>query len=175
MKKSIVALLLLTLPLLFLRAADKPAAQGPSRAVAVVHPTEGSKAHGKITFTQMDGQVHIQGVIHGLTPGKHAFHVHEFGDCSDLKGLSAGGHFNPGKMPHGAPTAEKRHVGDLGNIVADDDGNAKINMNDKVIALSGPHSIIGRAVIIHAKPDDFSQPVGNAGGRVACGVIGIAK
>jgi Cu-Zn family superoxide dismutase len=177
MKKSIAALLLLTLPLLCLRAADhKSEAKGPTRAIAVLHPTKGNKAHGVVTFTQMDGYIQVIGEVKGLTPGKHGFHVHEFGDCSSPDAMSAGGHFNPDKEPHGGPHSEKRHVGDLGNIVADESGTATINFKDKLLALHGPHSIIGRSLIVHVKADDLtSQPVGNAGARAACAVIGIAK
>jgi len=147
----------------------------PRKAVAVLHHLGTSKAHGIVTFTQQDGYIEITGQIDGLTPGEHAFHIHEFGDCSAHDGMSAGGHFNPEHMPHGAPDAEKRHVGDLGNITADQDGRVTLNMRDSVLKLHGPHSIIGRSVIVHEKRDDFGQPVGNAGGRVACGVVGIAK
>jgi Cu-Zn family superoxide dismutase len=100
--------------------------------------------------------------------------VHEFGDCSMADGTCAGGHFNPEGKDHGRPDAAVRHVGDFGNIKAGADGKAAYQRVDKLITFSGPHSIIGRAVIIHANPDDFSQPTGNAGGRIGCGVIGIA-
>jgi Cu-Zn family superoxide dismutase len=146
------------------------------KAVAVVHPASGSKVHGEITFTQKGDTVEIKGEVMGLKPGKHAFHVHEFGDCSSHDAMSTGGHFNPTKMKHGAPDAEERHVGDLGNITADDDGKAKINFKDKIISLHGKNSIIGRAVIIHADADDFkTQPTGNAGARVGSGVVGWAN
>jgi Cu-Zn family superoxide dismutase len=152
-------------------------AETPStrKAIAVLHHLGTSKAHGIVTFTQQEGYIEITGHIEGLTPGEHAFHVHEFGDCSSPDGMSAGGHFNPEHMPHGAPDAEKRHVGDLGNITADQDGRVTLNMRDTVLQLHGRHSIIGRSLIVHEKRDDFGQPVGNAGGRVACGVVGIAK
>jgi len=146
------------------------------RAVAVLHPTEGSQVKGIITFVQKNGYVEISGKVTGLTPGLHGFHIHEYGDCSDPKALSTGGHYNPTNKPHGAPDSTERHVGDLGNIQADSSGTAIIRIRDKVISLNGPYSIVGRGVIIHSGADDLkSQPTGNAGGRVACGVIGIAK
>ena len=113
----------------------------------------------------------------GLQPGQHGFHIHEFGDCSDVaKAASAGGHFNPTNHQHGAPDASDRHEGDLGNIEADAQGKAHVDITDKVLKLSGNESIIGHAVIVHEKADDLkTQPTGDAGGRLACGVIGVAK
>lgn len=145
-----------------------------TKAIAVVHPLGDSKAEGKVLFTKVDGGVEIVGEFSGLTPGEHGFHVHEFGDCSMADGKCAGGHFNPEGKEHGKPDAAVRHVGDFGNIKAGADGKASYKRVDKLITFSGPHSIIGRAIIIHAAPDDFSQPVGNAGARIGCGVIGIA-
>jgi Cu-Zn family superoxide dismutase len=112
----------------------------------------------------------------GLTPGKHGFHIHEFGDCSSPDGKSAGGHFNPDNNPHAGHDAAQRHEGDMENIEADSSGKAHFELTDKIMTMSGEHSIIGRSVIVHEKADDLhSQPTGDAGGRVACGVIGIAK
>jgi Cu-Zn family superoxide dismutase len=143
-------------------------------AVCVLHPFPKSNTRGIIWFEQKGKTVHVTGTVSGLTPGKHGFHVHEFGDCTDPD--CSGGHFNPTNMPHGGPDDAKRHVGDLGNIVADANGVASIDMKDSVIRLGGPSSIIGRAIIVHADPDDLkSQPTGNAGARLACGVIGISK
>ena len=144
-------------------------------AVAVVHALGDNKVKGKVTFTQKDGGVEILAELTGLTPGEHGFHVHEFGDCSMADGKCAGGHFNPTGSPHGSPDSEKRHVGDLGNIKAGEDGKATYKRLDKMITLSGSHSVIGRSVIIHAKADDMkTQPTGDAGDRVGCGTIGIA-
>jgi len=145
-----------------------------TKAICVVHPLGDSKVAGKVVFTKVDGGVEIVAELSGLTPGEHGFHVHEFGDCSMADGKCAGGHFNPEGKDHGKPDAEVRHVGDFGNIKAGADGKASYKRVDKLITFSGPHSIIGRAIIVHAAPDDFSQPVGNAGARVGCGVIGIA-
>ena len=154
------------------KAAQRAASQ---KAVCVLHEIKGSGISGTVTFTQHRGHVDVKAEVTGLTPGKHGFHIHEYGDCSAPDGTSAGGHHNPTRMQHGAPTAAKRHVGDLGNLEADENGKAVLSLKDRVIQLRGRYSIIGRAIIVHAKPDDFGQPTGNAGARVACGVIGLAK
>lgn len=123
----------------------------------------------------------MTGEVSGLTKGLHGFHIHEFGDNTNGC-ISAGAHFNPHGKDHGSPTASVRHVGDLGNVEAGDDGVAKVNITDKEISLCGPMSIIGRTLVVHADPDDLgvgghelSKTTGNAGARVACGVVGIAK
>jgi superoxide dismutase, Cu-Zn family len=146
------------------------------KAIAVLHPTEGSPARGRVTFTREENGIRIHAEVSGL-PGKvHGFHVHEFGDCSAPDAESAGGHFDPTDMPHAGPDAEKRHVGDLGNIEADENGKGVYDRLDTHISFSGPESIIGRAVVVHERRDDFTtQPTGDAGGRIACGVIGIAE
>ena len=146
------------------------------KAVCVLHPTEGNDVGGIITFIQTKDGVKIVADVEGLTPGKHGFHIHEYGDCSSKDGKSAGGHFNPTNKKHGSPDAEERHVGDLGNLIANDQGRAHYERIDKVISLNEPYSIIGRGIIVHVGEDDFvTQPTGDAGARVACGVIGIAK
>ena len=147
-----------------------------TRAVAVLYPSQGTAVQGIVTFTKEKGGIRVVGDIEGLTPGKHGFHIHECGDCSAPDGTSAGGHFNPEGKPHGAPTSPNRHVGDLGNINANVEGKAHYEWTDPVISFTGTRSIIGRAIIVHADEDDLeSQPTGNAGPRIACGVIGIAK
>ncbi len=149
---------------------------GPTKAVAVIHGFGDSPVKGVVHFTATAEGVQISGEIRGLKPGKHGFHIHEFGDCSSADPKCHGGHFNPEKKKHGGPTSEERHVGDLGNITADDSGKATIHLRDKLIALSGSHSIVGRAVIIHGGEDDQkSDPAGNAGPRIAGGVVGIAN
>jgi Cu-Zn family superoxide dismutase len=146
-----------------------------THAVAVVHPLGDGKVKGKVTFTQKNGGVEIAAELSGLAPGEHGFHVHEFGDCSMADGTCAGGHFNPTGAPHGGPDDAKRHAGDFGNIKADDSGKATYKRLDKMVALNGKNSIIGRSVIVHAGRDDLkTQPSGDAGARVGCGVIGIA-
>lgn len=146
------------------------------KAVCVLHPTEGNDVHGLVTFTRSGSEIKIVADVEGLTPGKHGFHIHQWGDCSAPDGTSAGGHFNPENTEHGGPADAVRHVGDLGNITAGEDGTAHLEMTDSMIAFSGKHSIIGRGIIVHAGEDDLtSQPTGAAGARVACGVIGIAE
>lgn len=130
---------------------------------------------------ESDGPVKVTGEVSGLKPGKHGFHVHEFGDATNGC-TSAGAHFNPTNKTHGAPDAEVRHVGDLGNVVADDNGVAKLNIQDKLISLTGENNILGRTIVVHEGEDDLglggvelSKTTGNAGGRLGCGVIGITK
>jgi superoxide dismutase, Cu-Zn family len=146
-----------------------------TKAVSVIHPLGDSKAKGKVTFVKQADGVLVTAEISGLTPGNHGFHVHEWGDASSADGMSAGGHFNPHGHQHGRPEATERHAGDFGNLTADAQGNAKYSRVDKAMTLEGPASVIGRSIIIHANADDFSQPTGNAGGRIAIGVIGIAN
>jgi Cu-Zn family superoxide dismutase len=149
---------------------------GLSSAVCILHPTEGNKTSGIVKFTQTPEGIKIVADVEGLTPGRHGFHIHQFGDCSRLDGKSAGGHFNPDAKNHGAPDGKQRHIGDLGNLVAGEDGKAHYEWRDGYISFSGVNSIIGRAIIVHAGEDDLtSQPTGNAGARLACGVIGLAK
>jgi Cu-Zn family superoxide dismutase len=142
-----------------------------SCAYADIHPTPGNQVQGRVIFQQQGNGVRITAHLTHLKPGTHGFHVHEKGDCSG-DATSAGGHYNPYNQPHAGPDSSKRHVGDLGNIVADEKGVAFYDRVDSYIALDGPYSIIGRAVIVHADPDDFvTQPTGNAGARIGCGVI----
>lgn len=146
------------------------------KAICVLHPTKGNDVSGTVTFSQQGNEVKIVADIEGLAPGKHGFHIHEFGDCSAPDGTSAGGHFNPENVQHGGPNDAKRHVGDLGNIESSEDGTAHLEITDSMVNLNGEHSVIGRAIIVHAGEDDLtSQPTGAAGARVACGVIGLDK
>lgn len=158
-------------------AAEHPMHSGaaaPTAAIAVLVPGSDSHVSGTVNFTQEDGGVHVVADISGLTPGKHGFHIHEKGDLSKPDLSSAGGHFNPEGHHHADRTASERHVGDLGNLEADANGHATVDFVDPALQLSGPHSIIGRAVIVHAKADDLkSQPAGDAGPRIGGGVIGI--
>ena len=145
-------------------------------AVARILPTEGNDVHGTVTFAKEDTGISIHAEFTGLTPGKHAFHVHERGDCTAHDGASACAHFNPTNAPHAGPDDAERHVGDLGNVEADDNGNAVYDRVDSVITLEGENSVIGRSIIIHTGEDDFvTQPTGDAGGRIGCGVIGISS
>jgi Cu-Zn family superoxide dismutase len=144
--------------------------------VAVLFPTKKSDVKGRVTFTQDGNTVKVHAEISGLTPGEHGFHIHEFGVWSE-DGLAAGSHFNPTMQPHAGPESTKRHVGDLGNVKANANGHAVLELEDSHLSFHGPHSIIGRGLVVHEKADDLKtqQPPGNAGGRLAVGVIGVAK
>jgi Cu-Zn family superoxide dismutase len=162
--------------------AGAAAGAGAGKAAsAKLMPTKDSTARGEVTFTpeEADGKkgVRVTASFTGLQMGEHGFHIHEKGDCSAPDGSSAGGHFNPATKPHaGRDAAPERHVGDLGNLKADPYGMARANFVDTVLSLDGPNSIVGKAVIIHQNADDFTtQPTGNAGGRLACGVIELKK
>jgi superoxide dismutase, Cu-Zn family len=143
-------------------------------AVAQLSPTAGSFAEGTVKFTQKGDRVEAEADVRGLTPNSaHGFHIHENGDCSAPDASSAGAHFDPTASAHGGPGGEIRHGGDLGNLTADGDGNARGKIGISGVSIdSGPDRIIGRAIILHASPDDLkSQPAGNSGARIACGII----
>lgn len=147
-----------------------------THAVAVLSHTSGNIVAGVVGFTQTDHGVLVVADITGLTPGQHGFHIHEFGDCRAADAMSAGEHFNPYNLPHGGTETNLRHAGDMGNVTADDSGKAHYEYLDNVLSLNGANSIVGRSVIVHAKPDDLrSQPAGKSGDRVACGVIGVVN
>ncbi|XP_074339637.1 superoxide dismutase [Cu-Zn]-like isoform X1 [Apium graveolens] len=149
-----------------------------AKGVAVLSSSTG--VSGTIYFTQEgDGSTTVTGSVSGLAPGPHGFHVHALGDTTNGC-MSTGPHYNPAGKEHGAPEDENRHAGDLGNVTVGEDGTASFTIVDKQIPLTGPGSIIGRAVVVHADPDDLgkgghelSKSTGNAGGRVACGIIGL--
>lgn len=136
--------------------------------------------NGLVKFTDNGDSTKIEWEISGLTKGKHGFHIHEFGNLSNGC-TTAGAHYNPYKKTHGGPEDETRHVGDLGNVVADDSGVARGSIDDKLIKLSGPYSVIGRSIVCHEKEDDLgkggneeSLKTGNAGARLCCGIIGLS-
>jgi len=154
----------------------KPSVTSVQKGICILYPTQGSSVSGTITFIKVDDGVKVIADIRGLTRGKHGFHIHEFGDCSSPDASSAGGHYNPEMKSHGAPMDMERHMGDMGNLVADESGNAHLEYVDRSISLNGDNSIIGHSVILHKNEDDLkSQPTGNSGPRIACGVIGIAR
>jgi Cu-Zn family superoxide dismutase len=147
-------------------------------AVANLTAASGSLVSGKLVLMAMDDGVHIAGDVGGLAPGStHGFHIHEKGDCSAADASSAGGHFNPTASPHGKAESGAHHAGDIDNIVADASGVAHVDAHVAGVALGGGggHDIAGRAIVVHAAPDDYaSQPAGNAGARIACGVIAVS-
>jgi Cu-Zn family superoxide dismutase len=157
-----------------LLAACQSIPEEPLRATAALQPTKGSKVLGEATFEEVDGKVRVIVFAQGLKPGQeHGFHIHEAGDCSSGDGMSAKGHFNPHGKPHGQPSSGEHHAGDLPSLNAAKNGRAKLDVTvDQLTIRGGAASVIGRGLIIHADPDDYkTQPTGNAGARLACGVI----
>jgi Cu-Zn family superoxide dismutase len=144
------------------------------RAEAVLQARAGSSVAGKVVFTAVgpDG-VRVLAEVSGVPQGPHGFHLHEVGDCSDAEFKAAGGHFNPKGVPHAGPDSHPRHAGDLGNLMVRADGTGYLDARSLDLSLApGPNSVIGRAVILHEGVDDYvTQPTGNAGARLACGVV----
>jgi len=148
-------------------------AQAATGMAEIRGTVEGSSLAGTVSFMDTKEGLRVDARITGLPPGKHGFHVHEFGGCADL-GKAAGGHYNPRGSPHGHSAHDgpkKAHGGDMGNLEADESGNASVKMVLPRVSVNGRHPVAGRAVIVHEKADDFTQPLGNAGGRIGCGPI----
>ena len=145
-------------------------------ALAELKPTDpASRLKGQVKFTEEKDGVMVLAEVWNAPPGEHGIHIHDKGSCDD-KGNAAGGHYNPSGNPHGYAPKDfpfHAHPGDMGNITVDVDGHgtAKLHMPELGLAARSRYDILGRAVILHEKQDDFSQPTGNAGGRIACGVI----
>ena|SRR5690606_14898538 len=152
-----------------------PADVQAQAATATLQPTEGNETRGELRFEVADGHIHITGQVSGLEPGsEHGFHVHEFGDCSAPDATSAGGHFNPDGSDHGRAGQGEHHVGDSDNLVANDEGVAEVDrqLHGATIGDGATTDIVGKGVIVHAGADDYvTQPTGDAGDRLACGVI----
>jgi len=148
-------------------------------AGANLAPASGSLVSGKIALMPMNGGVHFTGEVGGLAPNSvHGIHVHEKGDCSAVDASSAGGHFNPATQPHGKVGPGAHHAGDMDNITANADGVARVDMHLQGVTMGSGASndVIGRALVVHAAPDDYrSQPAGNSGARVACGVVAVTR
>lgn len=150
--------------------------QGPLSTQAIMKPAKKHKAKGLIHFTKSGDKIKVEAMLEGLKPGPHGFHIHEKGDCSAPDFSSAGGHFNPTQKPHGGIDSTEKHGGDMGNIIADAKGKAKLSLELSGLTMGGTDGILGKAVIVHENADDFkTQPTGNAGGRIACGVIQALK
>jgi len=158
-------------------AQMQPAGSAAS-AVAELKPTAGNSVSGTVRFEQSGSRVVVTAVITGLKPNsEHGFHVHEKGDCSSADAMSAGGHFNPGGKAHGQYAKPERHAGDMPNLRADSAGASRVMWETDLLSIgSGAANVIGRSVVIHRDPDDYaSQPAGNSGPRLACGVIVAGK
>jgi Cu/Zn superoxide dismutase len=152
--------------------ASTSTAPRPS-AVAALVPTSGSHAMGTVQLTQLaDGSVEVKVDLTGVPAGTHGFHIHDKGDCGD-SGNAAGGHYNPMSTQHGAPTADPHHAGDFGNVTASDAGEVHTTFTTRSVTVEeGPMTAVGHAIILHANPDDLqTQPSGNAGARIACGIV----
>ncbi|NJD34561.1 MAG: superoxide dismutase family protein [Betaproteobacteria bacterium] len=158
-----------------LAACAGMSAAGP-KATATLEPRSGSSVSGTVSFQAVGQKVRVEASVAGLTPGEHGFHVHEVGDCSAADATSAKGHFNPAAKQHGHHGSAEHHAGDMPNLKADSSGKATISAELDTLSLTeGPSGILNRSVVIHADPDDYkSQPAGNSGKRVACGVIRAA-
>lgn len=156
-------------------SATASAPAGASSATVTLAPTAGKTAQGALKFEPADGGVKVSGSLSGLKPGaEHGFHVHEKGDCSAPDASSAGGHLNPDQQPHGNSAQGPHHAGDAPNLKADDTGNAEVSVmiEGLEVGTGGPKDVVGKAVVVHEGPDDYqSQPAGNSGSRIACGVI----
>ena len=144
-------------------------------ASATLEPKSDSGVTGSVGFASEDGQVVMRIEVSGATPGEHAFHLHETGDCGSDDGKSAGGHWNPASQEHGKlGESEQFHYGDTGNLTVADDGTGSATVSSDLWSIGSGEmgDVVGKAVIVHAGVDDLvSQPTGAAGGRIACGVI----
>jgi Cu-Zn family superoxide dismutase len=146
-------------------------------ATATLDPLGSSTATGTVKFQDTgDGNVEVTADLTHVPPGVHGFHIHEKGDCGN-NGNNAGGHFNPNSMPHAAPDTVSHHAGDFGNVTAEENGEVHTHFTTHSVSLTegSSTSAVGHAVILHANPDDLTtQPSGNAGARIACGVVTMA-
>lgn len=146
----------------------------PPMASASLAARSGTMVAGNVSFYEVPGGLRVEAQVTGLTPGEHGFHVHELGDCSAPDASSAKGHFNPAGLAHGSHDAAAHHAGDLPNLLANAQGEARYVAEVHGVGLNGPNGIAGRSIVIHADADDYrSQPAGNSGKRIACGVIAL--
>lgn len=151
-----------------------PHGSASPQARAALEAKSGSSVAGQVNFQEMKDKLRVTGMVTGLKPNTdHGFHVHEKGDCSAADATSAGGHFNPDGQPHGYYRQAKHHAGDLPNLRANEKGEAKVSFDVEGLRVNeGQHGIANRAIVVHANPDDYqSQPAGDAGARIACGII----
>ncbi len=179
MKWTTLATVLGCAALVACSSADKPetsaeeVAEEARVATATLTAAKGKKLEGEVHFTQSGKGIMAHVQVKGLTPNsQHGIHIHENGKCEGPAFTSAGGHWNPTDEPHAGPQTAERHLGDMGNLETDEAGNAQMSLLISRARLEGDRSLLGKAVIIHGKPDDLkSQPSGNSGARIACGVI----
>ena len=166
--------IVVALAAVFVAAGCATPGSGPA-AQAELKPTQGNTAQGWVRFEPRGDRLLVTAQVSGLKPNtEHGFHVHEKGDCSAPDATSAGGHFNPGGKPHGHHGQVERHGGDLPNLQADAYGVAKYSASTELLSATAgaANSVLGRAVVVHRDPDDYkSQPAGNSGPRIACGVV----
>ncbi|MBM0107736.1 superoxide dismutase family protein [Steroidobacter sp. S1-65] len=152
-------------------------AEATAGAAVQLSPTQGNTANGGLKITAAGAGVKISGMIQGLKPdSEFGFHFHEKGDCSAPDATSAGAHFNPGNQQHGNPQAQPHHAGDMLNVKSDAQGVAEVSVDNADVSLQTgqPNDILGKALVLHAKPDDYkTQPSGDSGDRIACGVVAI--
>lgn len=170
---KICRMILAAAPAAFLLACTSTASDSGPKATAAIGGRSGSTLSGSATFSQRGGVVHLVVDVTGAPEGVHAVHLHEKGDCSAPDATSAGGHFNPGHMNHGAPDAPQHHAGDFGNMTVGANGHGHLELDSTMLTIApGDNSVVGRGIVIHAKADDMTtQPTGNAGARIGCGVV----
>ncbi len=158
---------------------DKGIPTSPSKqAIAIINASSGSEVSGTATFTQTGQNVMLRIEVENVSPGEHGVHIHEYGDCSAPNGTSAGGHWNPTNVAHGKWGEGEFHLGDIGNIMVGEDGTGSIELATDLweIGTGSDIDVVGKSIIVHADPDDFiSQPSGNAGARIGCGVIELKE
>ena len=157
--------------------ATVTAQPAPRSANVQLQATAGNRTYGTLQLVAMSDAVRVQGSVQGLQPdSEFGFHVHEKGDCSAPDASSAGDHFNPAGAQHGRPDADARHAGDMWNLKSDASGEARLDVTLQGMSLEdGSNAVLGKAIVVHAQPDDYtSQPAGNSGDRIACGVIELA-
>ena len=160
--------------LLFLAPLAVRGADTPAQAKATIEAKSGSTVAGTATFTELaNGGVKVVVHLEQAPPGTHGFHIHEKGDCSAPDAMSAGAHFNPASNPHAGPLDKARHNGDLGNIEIGQEGKGQLEIVDDLVTVKpGPTSVVGKSIIFHEQIDDLkTQPAGNSGARLGCGVI----